>query len=216
MTNKKQEKATTKKQGKTTNKNEKEWLKSILITGFFIIVFVCAFFGMDVEKNTPMQFVDKMLSWNIVETASSQAKQVREAITPIQKLAWGLSDITIDWSKINDASSITEKLSKLNELKEAYDELKNADAVKNLIGDKEDVDEEKISNLISSESNFVDDSIKLYNFILNNQEAFFYNVDGSLDVTEDARLWFDDLLLNRVASHANVKSAESLYEGIAE
>ena len=207
---------TKKEQSKTTNKKEKEWLKSILITGFFIIVFVCAFFGMDVEKNTPMQFFDKMLSWDIVETASSQAKQVKEVITPIQKLVWWLSDISIDSSKIKDVSLITENLSKLNELKAAYDELKNTDAVKNLLGDDEDVDEEKVSNLISSESSFVDNSIELYNFILNNQDAFSYNENGSLEVNEDAKPWFDDLLLNRVASHANVKSAESLYEEIAE
>lgn len=203
-------------QEKTINKKEKEWLRSILITGFFIIVFVCAFFGMDVEKNTPMQFVDKMLSWDIVETASSQAKQVKEVITPIQKLVWWLSDISIDSSKIKDVSLITENLSKLNELKAAYDELKNTDAVKNLLGDEEDVDEEKVSNLISSESSFVDNSIELYNFILNNQDAFSYNENGSLEVTEDAKPWFDDLLLNWVESQAKAKSAESLYEEIAE
>ncbi len=207
---------TKKEQSKTTNKKEKEWLKSILITGFFIIVFVCAFFGMDVEKNTPMQFIDKMLSWDIVETASSQAKQVKEVITPIQKLVWWLSDISIDSSKIKDVSLITENLSKLNELKAAYDELKNTDAVKNLLGDDEDVDEEKVSNLISSESSFVDNSIELYNFILNNQDAFSYNENGSLEVTEDAKPWFDDLLLNWVESQAKAKSAESLYEEIAE
>ena len=207
---------TKKEQSKTTNKKEKEWLKSILITGFFIIVFVCAFFGMDVEKNTPMQFVDKMLSWDIVETASSQAKQVKKVITPIQKLVWWLSDISIDSSKIKDVSLITENLSKLNELKAAYDELKNTDAVKNLLGDDEDVDEEKVSNLISSESSFVDNSIELYNFILNNQDAFSYNENGSLEVTEDAKPWFDDLLLNWVESQAKAKSAESLYEEIAE
>ena len=207
---------TKKEQSKTTNKKEKEWLKSILITGFFIIVFVCAFFGMDVEKNTPMQFFDKMLSWDIVETASSQAKHVKEVITPIQKLVWWLSDISIDSSKIKDVSLITENLSKLNELKAAYDELKNTDAVKNLLGDEEDVDEEKVSNLISSESSFVDNSIELYNFILNNQDAFSYNENGSLEVTEDAKPWFDDLLLNWVESQAKAKSAESLYEEIAE
>ncbi len=207
---------TKKEQSKTTNKKEKEWLKSILITGFFIIVFVCAFFGMDVEKNTPMQFIDKMLSWDIVETASSQAKQVKEVITPIQKLVWWLSDISIDSSKIKDVSLITENLSKLNELKAAYDELKNTDAVKNLLGDDEDVDEEKVSNLISSESSFVDNSIELYNFILNNQDAFSYNENGSLEVTEDAKPWFDDLLLNWVESQAKAKSAESLYGEITE
>ena len=106
--------------------------------------------------------------------------------------------------------------SKLNELKAAYDELKNTDAVKNLLGDEEDVDEEKVSNLISSESSFVDNSIELYNFILNNQDAFSYNENGSLEVTEDAKPWFDDLLLNWVESQAKAKSAESLYEEIAE
>jgi hypothetical protein len=88
---------------------------------------------------------------------------------------------------LKDVSSITENLSKLNDLKEAYDELKNTDAVKNLLGDEEDVDEEKVSNLISSESNFVDDSIKLYNFILNNQDAISYNDDGSVEVDEDVK-----------------------------
>lgn len=203
-------------QEKTINKKEKEWLRSILITGFFIIVFVCAFFGMDVEKNTPMQFVDKMLSWDIVETASSQAKQIRKAITPIQKLVWWLSDLSIDSSTLKDIPTITENLSKLNELKKAYDELKSTDALKNLFGDEEDVDEEKVSNLISSESNFVDDSIKLYNFILDNQDAFSYDENGSLEVTEDVKPWFDDLLLNRVDSQTKAKSAESLYGEITE
>jgi hypothetical protein len=59
--------------------------------------------------------------------------------------------------------------------------------LKNLFGDEEDVDEEKVSNLISSESNFVDDSIKLYNFILDNQDAFSYDENGSLEVTEDIK-----------------------------
>ena len=203
-------------QEKTINKKEKEWLRSILITGFFIIVFVCAFFGMDVEKNTPMQFVDKMLSWDIVETASSQAKQIRKAITPIQKLVWWLSDLSIDSSTLKDIPTITENLSKLNELKKAYDELKSTDALKNLFGDEEDVDEEKVSNLISSESNFVDDSIKLYNFILDNQDAFSYDENGSLEVTEDVKPWLDDLLLNRVDSQTKAKSAESLYGEINE
>jgi len=203
-------------QEKTINKKEKEWLRSILITGFFIIVFVCAFFGMDVEKNTPMQFVDKMLSWDIVETASSQAKQIRKAITPIQKLVWWLSDLSIDSSTLKDIPTITENLSKLNELKKAYDELKSTDALKNLFGDEEDVDEEKVSNLISSESNFVDDSVKLYNFILDNQDAFSYDENGSLEVTEDVKPWFDDLLLNRVDSQTKAKSAESLYGEINE
>ena len=203
-------------QEKTINKKEKEWLRSILITGFFIIVFVCAFFGMDVEKNTPMQFVDKMLSWDIVETASSQAKQIRKAITPIQKLVWWLSDLSIDSSTLKDIPTITENLSKLNELKKAYDELKSTDALKNLFGDEEDVDEEKVSNLISSESNFVDDSIKLYNFILDNQDAFSYDENGSLEVTEDVKPWFEDLLFNLVESQAKAKSAESLYGEINE
>ena len=203
-------------QEKTINMKEKEWLRSILITGFFIIVFVCAFFGMDVEKNTPMQFVDKMLSWDIVETASSQAKQIRKAITPIQKLVWWLSDLSIDSSTLKDIPTITENLSKLNELKKAYDELKSTDALKNLFGDEEDVDEEKVSNLISSESNFVDDSIKLYNFILDNQDAFSYDENGSLEVTEDVKPWFEDLLFNLVESQAKAKSAESLYGEITE
>ena len=203
-------------QEKTINKKEKEWLRSILITGFFIIVFVCAFFGMDVEKNTPMQFVDKMLSWDIVETASSQAKQIRKAITPIQKLVWWLSDLSIDSSTLKDIPTITEKLSKLNELKKAYDELKSTDALKNLFGDEEDVDEGKVSNLISSESNFVDDSIKLYNFILDNQDAFSYDENGILEVTEDVKPWFEDLLFNLVESQAKAKSAESLYGEITE
>ena len=50
MTNKEKETSTSQK----ANKNDKEWLRSILVTGFFIVVFVCAFFWMDVEKNTPM------------------------------------------------------------------------------------------------------------------------------------------------------------------
>jgi hypothetical protein len=98
-----------------------------------------------------------------------------------------LSDLSIDSSTLKDIPTITENLSKLNELKKAYDELKSTDALKNLFGDEEDVDEEKVSNLISSESNFVDDSIKLYNFILDNQDAFSYDENGSLEVTEDVK-----------------------------
>ncbi len=88
--------------------------------------------------------------------------------------------------------------------------------MKNLFGDEEDVDEEKVSNLISSESNFVDDSIKLYNFILDNQDAFSYDENGSLEVTEDVKPWFEDLLFNLVESQAKAKSAESLYGEITE
>jgi len=98
-----------------------------------------------------------------------------------------LSDLSIDSSTLKDIPTITENLSKLNELKKAYDELKSTDALKNLFGDEEDVDEEKVSNLISSESNFVDNSIKLYNFILDNQDAFSYDENGSLEVTEDVK-----------------------------
>jgi hypothetical protein len=37
-----------------------------------------------------------------------------------------------------------------------------------------------------------------------------------LEVTEDVKPWFDDLLLNRVDSQTKAKSAESLYGEINE
>jgi hypothetical protein len=37
-----------------------------------------------------------------------------------------------------------------------------------------------------------------------------------VEVDEDVKPWFDDLLLNRVNSQAKAKSAESLYEEITE
>jgi len=67
----------TKTKAKTTKKNDKEWLKSIIVAGFFVIVFVCAYFWMDVKKNTPMQFVDKMLAWDLVEKADTKAKDIK-------------------------------------------------------------------------------------------------------------------------------------------
>lgn len=202
----------TKKITQQTKKDDKEWLKSILVTAFFAIVFVCAFFWMDVEKNTPMQFVDKMLSWNIVETASQKAKDVKEAITPLQKLVWGISDLSIDSSKVKDVSLLTENLSKLSELKEAYDELKDNDTIKSILGiEDDDADEEKISNLVSTESSFIDNSILLYSFLLDNQKSFSYAEDGSLEVDDSIKSTFNSMLLDWAMSQDKVSTAEEQY-----
>ena len=202
----------TKKTTQQTKKDGKEWLKSILVTAFFAIVFVCAFFWMDVEKNTPMQFVDKMLSWDIVETASQKARDVKEAITPLQKLVWGISDLSIDSSKVKDVSLLTENLSKLNELKEAYDELKDNDTIKSILGiEEDDTDEEKISNLVSTESSFIDNSIWLYNFLLDNQNSFSYSEDGSLEVDDSIKSTFNSMLLDWAMSQDKVSTAEEQY-----
>jgi hypothetical protein len=202
----------------TTKKNNKEWLKSIIITWFFAIVFVCAFFGMDVEKNTPMQFVDKMLSWNIVETASSQAKQVKEVITPLQQLFWWISDLSIDSTDVKDVSLLTDKLKKLNELKAVYDELKGSDSIKNLLWDSSDENkEEKLSELISTESTFVDTSIKFYDYLINNQDSFSYSEDkSSLNINDESKWDFEKLLLDWVNAHDNATAARNLFDELTE
>jgi hypothetical protein len=208
MTNKEKETSASKK----TNKNDKEWLRSILVTGFFIVVFVCAFFWMDVEKNTPMQFVDKMLSWDIVETAAQKAKTVKEAITPLQKLAWWIDDISIDSFDVKDLSKLKEKLSALEDLKASYDKLKNDEDIKWLVPDADSENTEDLTNLVTSEKWFVDNAISFFNFLLNNQDALSFNDEGTLEVDESVKSTFDDLLLDFVTSQDKVKQANSLYE----
>lgn len=208
MTNKEQETSASKK----TNKNDKEWLRSILVTGFFIVVFVCAFFWMDVEKNTPMQFVDKMLSWDIVETAAQKAKTVKEAITPLQKLAWWIDDISIDSFDVKDLSKLKEKLSALEDLKASYDKLKNDEDIKGLVPDADSENTEDLTNLVTSEKWFVDNAISFFNFLLNNQDALSFNDEGTLEVDESVKSTFNDLLLDFVTSQDKVKQANSLYE----
>lgn len=208
MTNKEKETSASKK----TNKNDKEWLRSILVTGFFIVVFVCAFFWMDVEKNTPMQFVDKMLSWDIVETAAQKAKTVKEAITPLQKLAWWIDDISIDSFDVKDLSKLKEKLSALEDLKASYDKLKNDEDIKWLVPDADSENTEDLTNLVTSEKWFVDNAISFFNFLLNNQDALSFNDEGTLEVDESVKSTFDDLLLDFVTSQDKVKQANSLFE----
>lgn len=208
MTNKEKETSASQK----ANKNDKEWLRSILVTGFFIVVFVCAFFWMDVEKNTPMQFVDKMLSWDIVETAAQKAKTVKEAITPLQKLAWWIDDISIDSFDVKDLSKLKEKLSALEDLKASYGKLKNDEDIKGLIPDADSENTEDLRNLVTSEKWFVDNSISFFNFLLNNQDALSFNDEGTLEVDDSIKSTFDDLLLDFVTSQDKVKQANSLYE----
>jgi hypothetical protein len=208
MTNKEKETSTSQK----ANKNDKEWLRSILVTGFFIVVFVCAFFWMDVEKNTQMQFVDKMLSWDIVETAAQKAKTVKEAITPLQKLAWWIDDISIDSFDVKDLSKLKEKLSALEDLKASYDKLKNDEDIKWLVPDADSENTEDLTNLVTSEKWFVDNAISFFNFLLNNQDALSFNDEGTLEVDESVKSTFDDLLLDFVTSQDKVKQANSLYE----
>ncbi len=197
---------------KSAAKNNKEWLRSILVTGFFIVVFVCAFFWMDVEKNTPMQFVDKMLSWDIVETAAQKAKTVKEAITPLQKLAWWIDDISIDSFDVKNLSKLKEKLSALEDLKASYDKLKNDEDIKGLVPDADSENTEDLRNLVTSEKWFVDNSISFFNFLLNNQDALSFNDEGTLEVDDSIKSTFDDLLLDFVTSQDKVKQANSLYE----
>ena len=208
MTNKEKETSTSQK----ANKNDKEWLRSILVTGFFIVVFVCAFFWMDVEKNTPMQFVDKMLSWDIVETAAQKAKTVKEAITPLQKLAWWIDDISIDSFDVKDLSKLKEKLSALEDLKASYDKLKNDEDIKGLVPDADSENTEDLTNLVTSEKWFVDNAISFFNFLLNNQDALSFNDEGTLEVDDSIKSTFDDLLLDFVTSQDKVKQANSLFE----
>ncbi len=197
---------------KSAAKNDKEWLRSILVTGFFIVVFVCAFFWMDVEKNTPMQFVDKMLSWDIVETAAQKAKTVKEAITPLQKLAWWIDDISIDSFDVKDLSKLKEKLSALEDLKASYDKLKNDEDIKELVPDTDSENTEDLTNLVTSEKWFVDNAISFFNFLLNNQDALSFNDEGTLEVDESVKSTFDDLLLDFVTSQDKVKQANSVFE----
>ena len=208
MTNKEKETSASQK----ANKNDKEWLRSILVTGFFIVVFVCAFFWMDVEKNTPMQFVDKMLSWDIVETAAQKAKTVKEAITPLQKLAWWIDDISIDSFDVKDLSKLKEKLSALEDLKASYDKLKNNEDIKGLVSDADSENTEDLTNLVTSEKWFVDNAISFFNFLLNNQDALSFNDEGTLEVDDSIKSTFDDLLLDYVTSQDKVKQANSLFE----
>lgn len=193
----------------TSKKDNKDWMKSVLVTGLFVIAFVCAFFWMNVEKNTPLQFVDKMLSWDIVENASKTAKNVKEIVTPLQGLLGWTSGLSLDISNLNDLSSITENLDKLNDLKESYNELKDNDMLKSVLGIEDDKEAKKAEKLVSTESDFIDSSIDFFSFLKDNQDEISYDEDGSLEIDDSIKWVFEDLLKSRTDSKLNVEKAES-------
>jgi hypothetical protein len=85
-----------------------------------------------------------------------------------------------------------------------------------LSGVESETDQENVESLVSSESDFIDNAIELYTFLSNNQDAFSFNEDGSLNVADTVKTTFDDLLLNRTVSQDKVKQANNVYEGLNE
>lgn len=197
----------TKTKAKTTKKNDKEWLKSIIVTGFFVIVFVCAYFWMDVKKNTPMQFVDKMLAWDLVEKADAKAKDIKTITKDIISIWWTLSDISLAPSNFMNLDLIAEKQSELEELNNAFDSLIDTGTLTHFIKSWD----QNIVDLMSAEKKYIRTSTNFYRFLSYNQDYLWYDDSGKLEVTPLIQEEFERLLKEWVNSQDALKEIEKLF-----
>ena len=197
----------TKTKAKTTKKNDKEWLKSIIVTGFFVIVFVCAYFWMDVKKNTPMQFVDKMLAWDLVEKADAKAKDIKTITKDIISIWWTLSDISLAPSNFMNLDLIAEKQSELEELNNAFDSLIDTGTLTHFIKSWD----QNIVDLMSAEKKYIRTSTNFYRFLSDNQDYLWYDDSGKLEVTPLIQEEFERLLKEWVNSQDALKEIEKLF-----
>ena len=197
----------TKTKAKTTKKNDKEWLKSIIVAGFFVIVFVCAYFWMDVKKNTPMQFVDKMLAWNLVEKADAKAKNIKTITKDIISIWWTLSDISLAPSNFMNLDLIAEKQSELEELNNAFDSLIDTGTLTHFIKSWD----QNIVDLMRAEKKYIRTSTNFYRFLSYNQDYLWYDDSGKLEVTPLVQEEFERLLKEWVNSQDALKEIEKLF-----
>lgn len=198
---------TTKTKEKTTKKNGKEWLKSIIVTGFFVIVFVCAYFWMDVKKNTPMQFVDKMLEWDLVEKADAKAKDFKTITENIISIGWTLSELSLAPSNFINLELIAKKQSELEELNNAFDNLVDTGTLTHFIGNWE----QDILDLMSAEKTYIRTSTNFYRFLSYNQDYLWYNSNWSVEVAPLVQEEFERLLKEWVKSQDDLKEIEKSF-----
>ena len=198
---------TTKTKEKTTKKNGKEWLKSIIVTGFFVIVFVCAYFWMDVKKNTPMQFVDKMLEWDLVEKADAKAKDIKTITKNIVSLGWTLSELSLAPSNFINLELIAKKQSELEELNNAFDNLVDTGTLTHFMGNWE----QDILDLMSAEKTYIRTSTNFYRFLSYNQDYLWYNSNWSVEVAPLVQEEFERLLKEWVKSQDDLKEIEKSF-----
>lgn len=197
----------TKTKAKTTKKNDKEWLKSIIVTGFFVIVFVCAYFWMDVKKNTPMQFVDKMLEWDLVEKADAKAKDFKTITENIISIGWTLSELSLAPSNFINLELIAKKQSELEELNNAFDNLVDTGTLTHFIGNWE----QDILDLMSAEKTYIRTSTNFYRFLSYNQDYLWYNSNWSVEVAPLVQEEFERLLKEWVKSQDDLKEIEKSF-----
>ena len=198
---------TTKTKEKTTKKNGKEWLKSIIVTGFFVIVFVCAYFWMDVKKNTPMQFVDKMLEWDLVEKADAKAKDFKTITENIISIGWTLSELSLAPSNFINLELIAKKQSELEELNNAFDNLVDTGTLTHFMGNWE----QDILDLMSAEKTYIRTSTNFYRFLAYNQDYLWYNSNWSVEVAPLVQEEFERLLKEWVKSQDDLKEIEKSF-----
>ncbi len=198
---------TTKTKEKTTKKNGKEWLKSIIVTGFFVIVFVCAYFWMDVKKNTPMQFVDKMLEWDLVEKADAKAKDFKTITENIISIGWTLSELSLAPSNFINLELIAKKQSELEELNNAFDNLVDTGTLTHFMGNWE----QDILDLMSAEKTYIRTSTNFYRFLSYNQDYLWYNSNWSVEVAPLVQEEFERLLKEWVKSQDDLKAIEKSF-----
>lgn len=198
---------TTKTKEKTTKKNGKEWLKSIIVTGFFVIVFVCAYFWMDVKKNTPMQFVDKMLEWDLVEKADAKAKDFKTITENIISIGWTLSELSLAPSNFINLELIAKKQSELEELNNAFDNLVDTGTLTHFMGNWE----QDILDLMSAEKTYIRTSTNFYRFLSYNQDYLWYNSNWSVEVAPLVQEEFERLLKEWVKSQDDLKEIEKSF-----
>lgn len=197
----------TKTKAKTTKKNDKEWLKSIIVAGFFVIVFVCAYFWMDVKKNTPMQFVDKMLAWDLVEKADAKAKDIKTITNDIISIWWTLSEISLVPSNFMNLDLIAEKQWELEELDKTFDNLIDIETLNHFIKSWD----QNIVDLMSAEKKYIRTSNNFYRFLSDNQDYLWYDDSGKLEVEPLIQEEFERLLKAWVNSQDALKEIEKLF-----
>lgn len=197
----------TKTKVKTTKKNDKDWLKSVIVTGFFVIVFVCAYFWMDVKKNTPMQFVDKMLAWDLVEKADAKVKDIKTITKDIISIWWTLSELSLAPSNFMNLDLIAEKQSELEELNNAFDNLIDSGTLTHYIKSWA----QNILDLMSAEKTYIRTSDNFYSFLSYNQDYLWYDDNGNLEIMPIVKDEFDRLLKEWVNSQDALKEIEKLF-----
>ena len=69
-----------------------------------------------------------------------------------------------------------------------------------------------LSNLISSESSWIDKSIELYNYVLDNQDNISYSEDGELVADDSIKSTLSSLLNSWNSAREEVTQSETEYQ----